>query len=443
MTDNNKTTTRRHRSKGQPAIIVNDFTRVAADRNRKDIGTLKRALIQAESVQLPNRVALYDLYTDILSLDGTLSGLVDKRIKAVTNKELHFYDADGHIVREMDALIASARFQQLCTILMNTLFWGCSGVEFIVGEKLDFVEVPRKHIRPEKGHVVTSQFQSTGYPLDELPHVWVTGGKYDLGKLLQCSMYAIYKRSGMGDFAQYVEIFGQPVRIIYYDSYDTRTRDELRKILQEAGSSLSMMVPKQAKFEMMDGKQSNGTGELQSRLIEACDREMAIAILGTTETTSASSGSGYAQAKEHGRQQLEITKDDIKYLQNLLNEDRFLEILRQYGYPVEGGSFRFTREINLEELRQRLEIDMQVSRKVPVSDDYWYETYGIPRPDNHEAVKKGEQRQEDPVRQGNGKGRQENERRKLQALFSALSGFFASAPTGGGAKKRNRHHLEF
>lgn len=30
---------------------------------------------------------------------------------------------------------------------------------------------------------------------------------------------------------------------------------------------------------------------------------------------------------------------------------------------------------------------MQVSEKVPVADDYWYETYGIPKPANYSQLK--------------------------------------------------------
>jgi len=201
-------------------------------------------------------------------------------------------------------------------------------------------------------------------------------------------MYALYKRGGLGDLAQYVEIFGQPVRIIYYDAYDTKTKNELRQLLNDSGSSLAMMVPKQAKFEMMDGKTSNGTGELQLGFMRFCNDEMSIAVLGNSETTSASSSSGYAQAKEHSKQQLEITKSDIAFVQNVLNEPQFIEILKSYGYPVEGGSFEYEMEIDLETLMLRKEIDEFVAGKVPISDDYWYDTYGIDKPDNYDQLKK-------------------------------------------------------
>jgi phage gp29-like protein len=133
---------------------------------------------------------------------------------------------------------------------------------------------------------------------------------------------------------------------------------------------------------MMDGKTSNGDGALQERLIQACNREMSIAILGNTETTASSSSSGYAQAEIHAGQQNQLTQADLRYVLSYLNSDFFLNILSSYGYPVKGGKFRFEQEKNLAELKQRLEIDLQVSSKVAIDADYWYETYGIPKPEN-------------------------------------------------------------
>ena len=56
------------------AFIVHDLTLVAPDRSSKDIGKLKESVVNAESVYFPNRVLLYDLYHDILSMDGFLRG---------------------------------------------------------------------------------------------------------------------------------------------------------------------------------------------------------------------------------------------------------------------------------------------------------------------------------------------------------------------------------
>ena len=424
----------------QPAtVVVNDITQVSPSRGRKDVGMLRSGIERAESIYTPNRSKLYDLYHDIITIDGHLSGILEKRTNAILNKALRFVDKNGKRADAFDPLFQSQKFDDLIKLIMESRYWGISGVEFVVGEEFDFVEIPRKHIRPEKGYIVKSQFDNEGMPIKDLPFVWTIGKEKDLGLLLTCSMYALYKRSGFGDFAQYVEIFGQPVRIIYYDAYDFRTKEELSKILKSSGSSLAMMIPKQAQFEMLDGKTSNGNGELQEKLIRCCNEEMSIAILGNSETTASSASSGYAQAKEHGKQQLEITKADLTFVEKTLNTPWFFRILKSYGFPVEGGRFEYEKELDLESLKARLEIDREVSGKVPIDDDYWYETYGIPKPDNYDELKAAQEEQRQAALtaiQGAGAQKEEEKKElppKERRLFDALLGFFGVAPNNSGA----------
>lgn len=371
--------------------VIQDLTLVSPDRNRKDIQNLKNSVTSAESVYYPNRVLLYDLYHDVISMDGFLKGIIEKRINSVLNKKINFLDKDGNEVEEITKLMRSNEGREVIRKIVEAELWGISGVEFKIGEKLDLEEIPRKHIKPEKGIISRSQYGMTetdGFKIDEMPFVWVIGKKNNLGLLLACSMYAIYKRGNWGDWAQYVEIFGQPVRVMYYDAYDTQTKNELKTVLQNSGTALAMMIPKQAEFEMKDGKQTNGDGKLQDAFKEACNKEMAIAILGNTETTSSSTGSGYAQSKEHAEQQDEITASDLINVENTLNSGKFFNILKSYGYDVEDGQFQYELELNLSKLKTRLEIDEKVSLKVPLADDYWYDTYGIPKPENYAELRK-------------------------------------------------------
>lgn len=378
------------------SYVIYDLTLMAPDRSSKDIQSLKTGVINAESVNFPSRVKLYDIYHDIFSLDGHLKGIVGKRIDSVLNKKLIFKDKSGKKEKDVTSLMKSQKGRDLIKALMESKFWGVSGVEFEIGDEFCWREIPRKHIKPEKGLITKSQYsfsESDGYCYEDMPFVWVVGQKHDLGLFLSCALYGIYKRGTLGDYAQFVEIFGQPVRIMEYDAYDTKTKEELRSTLQESGSSLAIMIPKQANFSMLDGKTSNGDGKLQLGLLDFCNDEMSVAILGNTETTRSSNSSGYAQSKEHGEQQEELTASDLIFIENLLNSEKFLKILKSYGYNVEGGCFEYELDVDLAKLKQKLEIDVLVSEKVPVADDYWYETYRIPKPENYKELKAKQEEQ--------------------------------------------------
>jgi len=427
-----------------PDLIINELTIIAPNRSSKDIATLKDSVIFAENVYYPNRVQLYDLYHDVLSMDGYLTGIVQKRIDNVLNKSLKFIDTSGKVNDDITKMISGASGRFIITKIIESIVWGTSGLEFIVGDKLNVVEIPRKHIKPEKGLITKQQYgvsKEDNFVIDDMPFVWVVGDKNDLGLLLACSMYAIYKRGTFGDYAQYVEIFGQPVRIIKYDAYDTKTKQELKQLLDSSGSSLAMMLPKQADFEMMDGKTNNGDGQLQLGLIKACDDAMGICILGNTETTQSSKSSGFAQAKEHSKQQNEILKSDMAFVVNMLNSDKFLTILKTYGFSTD-GAFVYDKELDLAELKLRMEVDTFVSGKVPFGDDYWYETYGVPKPDNFDELKaKMEQEEEEQEKEPNpdddpNEEKQKQDKTKLldtkkksvkDLVFKSLADFFDHA----------------
>lgn len=438
-TDNKKDTTK---IAARPSIVVNDMTLVAPRRNRKDIGNLKSAVVSAESITLPNRVELYDIYHDCVTMDGHLAGILAKRRDSICNKTLRYVNASGERVDALDPLINSSQFYRLVGIIVDTAYWGTSAVQFVAGSDFDFVEVPRKHIRPEAREITRYQYDAKGIPVDEIPGLWLLGQPRDLGSLLTCCLYSIYKRGAFGDFAQFVEIFGQPVRVARYDAYDTRTREELRKMCQEAGASLIMMLPKQADFEMLDGKTSNGNGDLQRNLILSCNEEMSVAILGNSETTTSSSSSGYAQAREHGKQQQEIIRSDMRRVEQCLNSQYFLSVLSLYGYPVEGGRFEFEAEADLAALTQRANIDAQIAAKVPIGDDYYYDTYGIPKPADYAARKADMEADRQAARRAlqragqdggddDDNGKPSGQSKGRSKHLSALLDFFGVAPDDG------------
>ena len=366
-------------------LVVNKIIVQNVDRTMKDIGRWRQAHQAAENKYYPVRYRLYDIYADVL-LDGHLSGLIQKRFDAVLNKQLTF-QKDGVKIDELDALINSRAFRTYRQMRLEDTLWGIGGAEFIPGKEFCFAEIPRKHIKPELRIIAKEQSGTDGYDYSKLSNVIVYGDRNDFGLLLKCTPYCLWKRGGWSDYAEFVEIFGRPVRIFEYDAFDVETKRQVDEIMQTSGGALALSIPKQAMFRMEDGKTANANGDLQTKFITALNSELSILILGNTETTSSSSSSGYAQSKEHGKQQLEITKSDMDVELMNLNDERFLAVLASYGYPVEGGAFVHEREVDIAELAERIKVDAELVKIIPIDDDYFYEKYAIPKPDNYEALK--------------------------------------------------------
>jgi SPP1 gp7 family putative phage head morphogenesis protein len=355
----------------------------------RDLQAWRNAWRAAENAYYPNTAQLYDIYQDFLSADGHLRGIVQKRIDSVLNKRVHYVDAAGKKIDGIDALIESSAFRLVMRTILETIFWGVSGIECPPAEAFTPLVIPRKHIKLKTRCIAIEQTDQDGIKYDDNPYIYVTGQYGDLGLLLSATYYAILKRAAWGDWANYLELYGHPIRVARYDGLDERLKQELFTQLEKAGSSLSIVIPKQADIEIMDGKSSNGDGKLQHLFKDSCNAEMSIVILGNTETSSQSAHGSNAKAKTHSEQQNEIIKSDIAYLQSCLNDPKFISILKLHGYPVvEGGKFQFPNDVDLEELQNRLEIDLKLKQAgLPIADDYFYGAYGVPKPDDYDAQK--------------------------------------------------------
>lgn len=370
-------------------LIVNQLHVQSVRRSDVDIEDWRLAHKTAEFLENPNPVRLQDLYEEAM-LDGFLAGIVGKRFRKVRNKRLRFLDSKGEEVEAVNKLIESRIFRKIRKKIFYTSMFGRNGLEFIPGKKIKFLEIPRKHINTKLKLITKEQGGSEGYDYENTWNLWVMESdeeENNHGLLLKAVPWCIYKRGNVADYAIYIEQFGQPTKIGEYEGTDQESRRVLKEALEEAGSSLSIILPKGANVRTLDGKASNGDGMLQSRFNSMCNEELLVLILGNTETTKSSKSSGYAQSKEHGQQESEIIQDDMDTELDFLNDEKFINILKSYGYPVEGGHFEHEEEADTAWMLENLKVDEMLTKQVPLSDDYYYETYKRPKPDNYDELK--------------------------------------------------------
>lgn len=383
---------------GEEKIIVNQIQIRSADRTRTDIGDFKSIKITAESVYQPNRARLYDLFKTVVEEDGHLWGVITKRTDTVLNKRIYYRDSKGKRLEAFDKLCKSKEFRKARRNILATQYWGITGMEFIPGKVFRFKDIPRKHIKPKWGIISEQQNDITGVSYIGVPNLWIIGEPDDLGLYLKCAPYTILKKDNLADWGQFIEIFGQPIRVIKYDAFDRQAKVELQEVVDEAGTSLALLIPKTADFEIMDGKTSNANGDLQSKFHKELNDEIDVCLLGNTETTGNNNGGSNAKAGIQHKDQQEITKSDMDYLLGYLNDEQFAAILKSYGYPVvEGGEFVLEEEKDLEKVGKQLGfVERAKKMGIPVSDDYVYELTGIPKPNDYaqQKAKMEEQQQQ-------------------------------------------------
>lgn len=357
------------------------------DRTRADLRKWWRKLQIAEQISYPKRSGLYDLY-ERSKLDGHLSGVVEKRVTAVLNKKLH-YEVNGKRIEVVDEFINSAKFRLMMRKLWEKKMWGISGLDFIVGENIDFTEIPRKHIKPESTIITREQDGDEGLDYSKEPFVFVVEDVERFGLMLKSVPYTILKSGSLSDLAQYIELYGQPIRKGTYPAGDPELKAELGSALKESGASLSVLLPEGTSVEIIGDHVTAGNGQVHDVMFKQCNNELSILWLGNVETTGSDNGGSNAKSKVHSDQQKEIIKSDMLDMQDMLSDFKLQTILKSYGIPLQPGvgRFIFEKEFDLEMLKNRKDIDIALSGKIPISDDYFYETYGIPKPDNYDELK--------------------------------------------------------
>jgi SPP1 gp7 family putative phage head morphogenesis protein len=385
-----------------PSIVLHQIDVRPFSRREQDVTSWRSALRSAEGM-IPRRVLLYDLYADV-DLDGHVEAVTGKRRDAVTNANWQFVDKEGVPVEEINQLIDSIGFEELLEEIINSKFWGYSILEptFFQTEdgswEMAANLIPRLNYRPEKGIVAYDQTSETGVNIREgfyAKTVMEVGKPNDLGLYNKVAPYQVLKRGGVGDWALFVQVFGNPIVDATWDGFDEGQRLKLLDAINSLGSGGALVRPAGTNVSLIENK-SNANGDLQDKFMSFLNREISKALLGSTETTESSASSGYAQAETHAGQDDKKNESDINFARRVLNS-RFIKILNAHGFAAFNGRFIIEGEDNELTTKESFEIHKALRKELglQISDDFFYETYGIPKPENYQERKPEEEIEEE------------------------------------------------
>jgi hypothetical protein len=385
MSNNNGINIKRNMTP-ENGIVIQQLVVRPVVRQSQDIGKWRSALMHAEGLN-GDRVPLYDLY-DELRLDGFLQSLISKRILGVTKCELMFVDQEGQEIPAMKELLKKKVIRDLRKEIMLHKFYGISVIELMKKPDFSMYSIPRKHIRPKLGRIVYEQYGVDGidYRNPPVSNYVFEVGKYDnFGLLLEAAPYVIYKRGGFGDWAQYAEIFGMPFRKGKYNGYDQVARQALESALEKMGGAGFAAIPNETDIEFIENKNTAGSTDLYDSLRKACNEELSVLILGQTETTTKTGGSLGGNDDTHEATEDEINMDDRAEELSIFNE-QVKPILRNLGYPVDGGEFIHKKDDEKISIKDKVEMFIKLKKEygLPMCDDHVYEETGIPKPENYD-----------------------------------------------------------
>lgn len=134
------------------------------------------------------------------------------------------------------------------------------------------------------------------------------------------------KSFGFKDWLNFSERYGMPSPIGYYDGASDHDKKIAQQGLARMASGFSAIIPRS--FQVEFAEIGDRTSEPYSKLIEYCNREISIAVLGQNLTTDTTSGTGtYAAAEVHDRVRNDIRASDIAAEAECVRNQLFAQIV--------------------------------------------------------------------------------------------------------------------
>ena len=413
---------------GQASKSVIQLSQV--QRFHVDIADYITAIRSAENVDWPIRARLYDLYTNALQ-DTHLSSVIQKRKATLTSSPIKFMNKNGEFDETINEIIASPWFLRFVESCLDARFWGFSLFQFDK-EKDGFLTcetINRKHVDPLKRVILKNQFDQDGEPFDNFYNLLLIGEGRDLGLLAKAVPWVIYKTNAVGDWSQFSELFGMPIREYTYDTADEDARQRLLNDANEQGAASVYIHPNDSSLKFIEAGGKSASSEVYSSLINRCNAEISKLVLGNTLTTEAGETGTQALGTVQAKGEDLIKQSDRTFILNILNYD-VTDMFLSLGIDTRNGKFIFEETEDVDVEKQMRIVQGLHQMGLPIPDDYLYEKFGIDKPEEGKSIQKSEPQPAEPTppktepKQDSEPQKKEEEDKNGKNRFSFLSNLF-------------------
>jgi len=344
---------------------------------------------------------------DEVDRDPHAGSVLQTRYLSVAGKEYEILAADDsdrakEIADFVQTALKKSNFTQACQELLQAILYG-----YFVGEIMwavrDGSVVPKKimgkHPRrfsftmDRELRLLTPRNMVEGEPVPDRKFIVFSYGSTDnpygkgLGQKLWWPVW--FKKNGIKFWLIFLEKFGMPTAVGKYPAGTSKEQqDKLLDAIDAIQTETGVKIPDSMAIDLLEAAR---TGKVTYETIcEYMDRQMSKAVLGQTASTEGTPGKlGNEDSQEAVRQ--DIIKADADLLCEALNET-LIPWLVDYNFPGITDYpeiwIRTEKEGDLKPLADRDEVLVN-KIGVPVGKKYFYDTYGIPEPEDGEEVVQG------------------------------------------------------
>lgn len=286
-------------------------------------------------------VAQFELYEDIEEKDGHVMSEMSKRRRAVTGLDWDIVPPDGATAAEKRVAVELYSLMQGLDDFEDVLFditdaigkgFACLEMEW---HQLNGSWLPA-HIdhRPQSwfhlNRGVRQEIRLRGPGNGELlrPFTWITHiHKAKSGYLERSALFRVlvwpylFKNYSVGDLAEFLEIYGIPMRVGKYPSGATESEKRtLLRALATLGHNAAGIIPQGMELDFLNA--AEGDPAAFKLMIEWCEKTQSKAILGGTLTSQADGASSTnALGNVHNEVRMELRDSDARQVAKTLSRD--------------------------------------------------------------------------------------------------------------------------
>jgi hypothetical protein len=389
---------------------------VQFERIRNDIKSWRDGATEAELPFYPHRVKMQRLFQDTI-LNGHVLSCLERRYDLTTLRDFKICDDKGNESPELKKyfrnITSSPAGQQI-----NTAAWFDDFMKFALEAKPfgytlitlgdiindafpDLSIIKRQNVSPDRLQVAPYVYSLSGENFLEEPysdwHIWVPTptdigvSKCGYGLLYVIAYYEILLRNNVGYNADFIEVFGQPIRKGKTTKTNEDERGAFENALRTMGSSAYILLDDgQDEVELVES-QNAGTGwQSYDNFEQRLEKKISKILLGHADALDSvpgklGAGNGDDNPVTKALRDKQV-KDGI-FVQNIVN-CKLIPLMRKHGFPIPlNYHFEFKNDGEQEEFRRREDesnlktADIAVKMKnagLQMDAKYFTERTGIP-----------------------------------------------------------------
>jgi hypothetical protein len=284
-------------------------------------------------------------------------------------------------------------FNRFMSHSLDALFYGYSLIELgdiINGEFPKIKTVKRWNVSPDRYVVANVIYNLSGIPFLEEPqrdwHVYISTpndiGTSDCGygALYEVALYQIFLRNLIGFNGDFLELFGQPIRVGRTNKTEESERGEFYNALQNMGSAGFILLDAiDDQIELIEAKNIGSSYKAYSDFESRLQKTISKILLGHADAMDSTAGKLGAQQGEDNpiAQALEDrqSKDGV-FIMDVVNTD-LLPRLKKLGFNVPNDIvFTFKNDHEIHENNERIaDLSIKVKQAGLQVDKDWFEEH--------------------------------------------------------------------